>query len=427
MSKQHLSVLQDADLKGKIVLVRVDHNVVKKGVIHDPYRIDASLSTLFHINSKGGKIILMTHVGRPKDKKTGDITIDDETSVKPIMEYLKNKLQLNFKTPEFKQNGNKGYAGIDDSINPLIEELKSDKIEGIYLPNTRWFEGEEANDESADKLAKDLASIADIYVNDAFGSWQPHTSTVRVNKYLPSYAGLLMQKEIENLGGVFEPKKPLLAVVAGSKFDTKIASLNSLLERADNLVLGGVIYNAYLCAKYNFKIKGISEEDMTIAKKFVDFAEQYPGKLVELPYIVESDILNGKIQGKHRTHYIHDIKPGTKLNFVLDIDPKSFEEKSVRKIFLCAKTIFVNAVMGFTPNFNVGTIAMDILIDNNKHANKLFGGGDTLQEFKRLLPGTYMNALTDSKYYMFTGGGAILKAIQEGTTTGMEPVKVLCK
>src|SRR3989339_1101330 len=134
-----LPLIQDADLKGKVVLVRVDHNVVKKGIIHDPYRIDATIGTLYHINAKGGKIILMTHVGRPKDKKTGEITIDGKTSVEPIVEYLQKKLHIKLRVPEFYQHEKMGYIGIETSINHLIRELKDDKIDGIYMPNTRWF------------------------------------------------------------------------------------------------------------------------------------------------------------------------------------------------------------------------------------------------------------------------------------------------
>ncbi len=132
-------LIQQADLKGKIVLVRVDHNVVKKGIIYDPYRIDATLGTLYYINAKGGKIILMTHVGRPYDKKTKEININANTSVQPIIDYLQSKLHVKFKIPEFHQYEKRGYIGIETSINHLIRELREDKIDGIYLPNTRWF------------------------------------------------------------------------------------------------------------------------------------------------------------------------------------------------------------------------------------------------------------------------------------------------
>lgn len=427
LDKYNIPSIQDADLNGKVVLVRVDHNVVKKGIIHDPYRIDATIGTLYHINAKGGKIILMTHVGRPKDKSTGDIKIGKDTSVEPIVEYLRNKLHINMKIPDFYPHENKGYIGIETSINHHIRELKEGKIDGIYLPNTRWFQGEEAKGTDQDRFANQLAGLADIFVNDAFGSWQPHASTVGVNKFLPSYAGFLMQKEIENLERIYSPQSPFIAVVAGSKFDTKIDSLYALIKRADYLVLGGVIYNAYLCAKYGIEVKGISEDDLSHAKEFVNFAENYPGKLIELPFIVESDTMEGKIKGKNRVHNIHELKPGTKLNYVLDVAKESFYEDKIHKIFSTARTIFVNAVMGFTPHFNEGTIALDELIDENVEAVKLYGGGDTMQELKRLLPGLYIVALDSPKYYIFTGGGAVLKAIQEGTTLGIEPVKALTK
>jgi len=420
-----LPLLQDADLRGKIVLVRVDHNVVKKGIIHDPYRIDATFGTLYYINAKGGKIILMTHVGRPKNKKTGGIEIHEDTSVQPIVEYFENKLHIQLKVPEFRDNNGNGYAGIDASINHLIRDLREDRIDGIYLPNTRWFSGEEAHDEEADRFAYQLAGLADIFVNDAFGSWQAHASTVKVTKYLPSYAGFLLQKEIANLTRIYSPCRPYIAVVAGSKFDTKIDSLYTLLREADYLVLGGVIYNAYLSAKYNIDIQGISDEDLAHAKRFTEYAKQYEGKLIELPFVVESDTLEGRIDGKFREVDIRTLKAGTKLNYILDVASKSFEEEHIQDIFHSAKTVFVNAVMGFTPHFNEGTIALDQLIDDNAEAVKLYGGGDTMQELKRLLPGLYIVALDSPKYYIFTGGGAVLKAIQEGNVNGMDTVKAL--
>jgi phosphoglycerate kinase len=403
----------------------VDHNVVKKGVIHDPYRIDATLGTLYYINAKGGKIVLMTHVGRPRDKKTGKINISDFTSVQPIVDYIQSKLHIRLKVPEFYEHEDMGYLGIETSVNHLIRDLRNSDIDGIYLPNTRWFFGEEAKGKEGDRFANQLAGLADIFVNDAFGSWQPHASTTLVTRYLPSYAGYLMQKEINNLDRIYRPERPFVAVVAGAKFDTKIDSLYALVKQADYLVLGGVIYNAYLCAKYGFRIKGIPREDIEHAGEFVKFTEQYPGKLIELPNIVESDTMDGKIEGKYRVHNIHDLTPGSSLNYVLDIAAESFENEKVRDVFLGAQMVFVNAVMGYTPHFNEGTIALDQLIDSNVEAAKLYGGGDTMQELKRLLPGLYIVALDHPKYYIFTGGGAVLKAIQEGSTAGLEPVQAL--
>lgn len=425
LKRLNIPLIQNAEIKDKVVLVRVDHNVVKNGIIHDPYRIDMTIGTLYYINAKGGKIILMTHVGRPKDKKTGKISIDEKTSVQSIVNYLSKKLHINIKIPDFHPDGDRGYLSIETSVNHLIKDLKNSEIDAVYLPNTRWFSGEEAGGEESERFALQLAGLADIFVNDAFGSWQPHASTIEVNKHLPSYAGFLMQKEIINLERIYEPDRPFVAVVAGSKFDTKIHSLYALLEKADYLILGGVIYNAYLAAKYGVKIKGLSDEDVSQATEFLKFANKFPGKFIELPVIVESDTFDGKIEGQYRKHNITHLP--NKLNYVLDVARESFDNKKIKTIFSEAKTIFVNAVMGYTPHFNEGTIALDELIDTNRDATKLYGGGDTMQELKRLLPGLYIVAIDSPGYYIFTGGGAVLKAIEQGTTVGIEPINALIK
>lgn len=420
-----LPLIQDMSLYNRIVLVRVDHNVVKKGRIKDPFRIDSTFPTLFHIVRNGGRMILMSHVGRPRDKKTGIIKISDDTSVHAVVDYFKSKLGLDFAVPEFAVDGDHGYTAIDTSINHLIQDLWDGSIDGIYLPNTRWFYGEEDQGIHAQRFAGQLSGLADLYVNDAFGSWQSHTSTVGVTEHMPSCAGLLMQQEIENLDKVLNARKPMLAVVAGAKFDTKIGPLSALLRKADNLVLGGVIYNAYLSAKYGFRINGIDDDEIESAKKFVELADKHPGKIIELQYIVESDTLDGKIEGKHRVRNIKELPEGAELNYILDVAPESFEAEGVKEKFMNAKTIFVNAVMGLTPHFPDGTIALDTLIDQNKGAMKLFGGGDTLQEMKNYLPGLYMNAIDNPAYNLFTGGGAVLKAIQENSPYGLPPVAAL--
>lgn len=423
--EKNIPVIQDACLKDQVVLVRVDHNVIKKGIIKDPYRIESTIGTIAYILAKGGKPILMTHGGRPKDKKTGEINISGESSVEPIVEYLRNKLNLTIMTSEFTERDNNGYMSIETSVNHLIKKLRCGEVDMIYLPNTRWFYGEERKDEEADILAKQFSGLADIFVNDAFGSYRPHVSVVGPTKYLPSYAGFLMQKEIENLDRIYNPEHPFVAIVAGSKFDTKIETLNELLEVADLVVLGGVMYNTYLTAKYGIRIKGVSEEDTKSAKEFADNCDECNEKLVEMPFIVESDTLDGKFDGKYRTRAIADLKEGDELNYVLDVASSSFEDDKVKDIFTKAKLFFVNAVMGFTPNFTEGTISLDKLIHKNKDALKLFGGGDTLQEMRTLVPGIYMEALDDPKYYMFTGGGAVLKAIQEGKATELDMIKAL--
>jgi len=419
-----LPLIQNAPIEGKVVLVRFDHNVVKNGQIRDPYRIDRTLGTLYNIVERGGRPILMTHIGRPKDKKTGEITCREGESVRPIVEYLERKLHIKFHIPEFNIEAGKGITGIDTSINLAIRALKERKIGGIYLPNTRWFQAEENKGGGIEKFALQLAGLADIYINDAFGSWQPHASTYDITKLLPSFAGFLMQEEIMNLDYVLDPERPFSAVVAGSKYDTKIGPLYAIYKKADYLLLGGVIYNAFLCAKYGISIKGVTEKDVEAAKELVAMDDKEK-KIVELPYVVESDILEGRIEGKYRTISVNDFKKGNSYGYILDIDRESFADSKVLHSILDARTIFVNAVMGFTPHFSGGSQALDETIDKNSSAVKMYGGGDTLQEFKDLCPGLYLSVLDNAKYYFFTGGGTVLTAIEEGSPYGLKPVQAL--
>lgn len=423
-TEHQLPLVQDADLNGKIVLVRFDHNVVKKGEIRDPFRIDRTIGTLYHIVERGGRPIMMTHVGRPRDKKSGAVDCRPEESVDPIVQYLEQKLHTKIHVPRIPADPEKGIMGIDTSINLAIRELRERRLGGIYLPNTRWFQGEEAKGESAESFALQLAGLADIFVNDAFGSWQPHASTYNITRYLPSCAGFLMQQEILNLGRVLNPERPFLAVVAGSKYDTKIRPLYAIYDKVDHLILGGVIYNTYLCAKYQVRIKGVLDEDIELAKELVE-RDRARKKIVELPHLVESDILEARREGRYRTISVRDFRPGSSYGYVLDIDPASFEDPATASVIGAARTIFVNAVMGFTPNFSAGSQALDHAIDRNSTALKMYGGGDTLQEFKDLCPGLYLSVMDNANYYFFTGGGTVLTAIEQGSPYGLKPVQAL--
>ncbi|MEN6445346.1 MAG: phosphoglycerate kinase [Candidatus Cloacimonas sp.] len=422
MSK--IANMLDADLRNRICLVRMDHNVVKNGVIKDTMRIDATIPTLLHIYRKGGLPILMTHIGRPFDKKTGSINISDGDSVVPIVQYLKQKFQLEGLIPDCIPQDNVGITNLNP-IGKAVESLKKGETDFVYLPNTRWFKGEETKDDATDLLAKGLAKFADVYINDAFGSWQAHSTTYNIAKYLPAYAGLLLQKEISNLNKVFEPKHPFVAIVAGAKFDTKIGPLSSLIKIADKLILGGVLYNAYLCCKYNIQIEGVTPEDIKSAGQFLSESKDYLAKIVELPIIVENEGM--EIRQNTAKHNVQLLPAGTNLNYILDIAEDNFAQENIKNVFLEAGTIFVNAVMGYSTLYPEGTMAMYSLINQCKQANKLFGGGDTIQDFKEYLPGIFAKAQNDPSYYFFTGGGAILDAIQQGSPYGMKPVQALLK
>jgi phosphoglycerate kinase len=419
-----LRVMQQSDMRDKVVLLRVDHNVVKKGRIKDPYRIDATIGTLYAIAAAGGKPILMTHVGRPKDKKTGVISCREDTSVAPIARYLEQKLPVQIHLPEFPADPEKGIRHLDASIGPAISDLKNGKIEMIYLPNTRWFEGEQAKGPARETLAEELASIADLYVNDAFGSWQAHCSTFDVAYKLPAFAGILLQEELRNLHRVLEPQRPFVAVVAGAKYDTKIGPLKALYERVDHLILGGLMYNTFLAAKYGVQIAGVTDEDRALAGELVNI-DRDGKKIVELPYLVESESMDQRVMGKYRTIGIQDLTSGRAFQYLIDIDATSFQEKRVVDVVSSARTIFVNAVMGFMPLFYEGSEAFYRLIGANGSAARLFAGGDTLQELRNLCPGIYMAGLDDPNTYYFTGGGSVLTALEQGTPYQLKPVEAL--
>jgi phosphoglycerate kinase len=419
-----LRLIQDADMKGKIVLVRVDHNVVKKGEIKDPYRIEVTFKTLYAIAEGGGRPILMTHVGRPKDKKTGHIKCQEGESVRAIVQYLEQKLPVKIHVPEFSVDSDKGILHVDDSIKTVIGDLLEGRAHMIYLPNTRWFWGEQSKGPERDGFAQELAGLADLFVNDAFGSWQAHVSTYDIAKELPSYAGLHLQKEIVNLNHVLQPERPFLGVIAGAKYDTKIGPLKALYQRADHMILGGIIYNVYLAAKYQVNVSGISEEEKNEAMELVEM-DKREKKILEMPLLVESETTKGKIGGQYRTIDTHSMKRGDNFNYLLDIDPRSFERDNIMEVIGSAKTIFVNAVMGLTPPFFEGTQALYRLIASNRQAHKLFGGGDTLQELRNLCPGIYLDGMDAPDYYYFTGGGSVLTTLEQGSPYHLKPIEVL--
>jgi len=421
-----LRLIQEADIKDKVVLIRVDHNTVKKGKIKDASRIDASLGTLFNVVSRGGKPILMTHIGRPRDKKTGKIDCLPDRSVSPIVAYLEKKLRIKIEVPEFSIHPENGITNIDRSIWSSILRLRDGTIGAIYLPNIRWFQGEQEDGPERSRLARKLASLAGVYVNDAFGSWRPHASTFDITKYVPSYAGYLLQEEIKNLEKVLKPTRPFLAIVAGTKYDTKIGPVKELYKRVDHLILGGVMYNTFLCAKYGVKIRVVSKEDIALVQELIQLDKQ-DGKIVELPLVVESENLGERKEGKTKTIAVKDFKKGERYNYILDADPDSFHDSSILDVIQSAKTIFVNAVMGLIPHFREGSQALYEAVDGNSQALKLYGGGDTIEELKYSCPGIYMTGLDNPLCYYFTGGGTVLKALEEGSPFKIKPVERLLR
>jgi len=415
---------QQAQMKGKAVLIRVDHNVVKKGRIKDPYRIDVSLKTLRAVMENGGYPILMTHIGRPRDKKTGQIECREGESVQPIVSYLENELRNKIVVPDFPIDPQWGITQLDDAMKSQIEDLKNGKMGMIYLPNIRWFQGEQGSGDERERFAGWLAGSGDLYVNDAFSAWRAHVSTYDITRHLPSYAGFQLQEELLNIHKVLDPKRPFVGVIGGAKYDTKIGPIQALLKRTDHVLLGGLIYNVYLAAKYGVNISGVAEEERIQARDLVHLDSEQQ-KIVELNGLVESETLEGKFEGRYRTVHVEGMKKGDSFNYLLDIDPQSLQMDRIVGIIRSAKTIFVNAVMGLTPPFFQGTQALYELIASNRDAMKLFAGGDTLQELRDLCPEIYEVGMEASDFYYFTGGGSVLTTLEQGNPYELKPIKAL--
>jgi len=427
-----IPIIKPEHVNGKVVLIRVDHNVVKNGKVDDPYRIERSKSTIDLVIENGGFPVLMTHIGRPRDKKTGDITLSEDESVAPLVEYIREKWGYDIRASAINtSNANSnGLSGLDDTINAEVADLKSGKFQLLYLPNTRWFAGEEEKQDTAarDKFTNDLTSIADVFVNDAFGSHQAHISTYGITRKLPSFSGLLMAEEIQKLEYLLdlpENKHPFLSIVAGKKIDTKIGALRSLRDVSDNLLLGGLPASALICAKYNVTINGISEDEIEIARQLLKEDEGQNKLLV--PYlVVQSDVEcseeNQRQEGKYREIDLREVEAGTNLGYIYDISENYFKQSEVIDAIKNAKTIFTNAVVGFDKaGFVEGTKAFYNLLAQSQ-ADQSFGGGDTLKALRRYTPDFYKSILTDPRHVLFTGGGTILNGFE---SKGVEEMKVI--
>jgi len=435
MNKPHLPIISAKDVKGKFVLIRVDHNVIKKGKIDDPYRIERSKATIDLVLENGGYPILMTHIGRPRDKESGNITVSQDDSVVPVADYIQSTWGYKVRVIELnpKKATEKGFTGLDSSVDYAIDELKNGEVKIVYLPNTRWFTGEEEKTVQGlrDSFTAELASIADIFVNDAFGSHQPHVSTYWITKKLPSFAGLLMAEEVQRLEYLLnlpKAKHPFLVVVAGEKIDTKIGALESLREVADHLLVGGLPANALICAKYGVKINGVGQGEIEVARHLLD-ADKQDNRLLIPDLVIASDLECNKDyprqEGKYREIDLYKARRGDNLGFVYDISPKYLMKSDVAETIKKAKTDFINAVMGFDKaGFVDGTVALYYLLAEND-ADHFFGGGDTLKALSKYANDFYSKLGQDKRHTLFTGGGTILTGFESRGVYKMEVVNAL--
>lgn len=389
----------DADLKNKIVIVRVDFNVpLKGGKVSDKTRLVESLPTIKYLLKQQCKVILISHLGRPDGK------ISKEFSLAPVARAF-GRLLL------------KRVFFAKDCIGPEAEricnKLKSGQI--ALLENLRFHAEEEANDS---QFAKQLAHLGDIYINDAFGTaHRAHASTVGITKYLPSYAGHLLLKEVENLSKLFTHLQyPFTLIVGGAKIDTKIDIITSFAGKADFFLMGGGIANTFLASKGQKLGSSLVEKDKLKTAKNITalLLRKHKNLILPIDYLLAE-----KISDFVSTQN-SEIKNLSTNQKILDIGKRS--AKQFASIISKSKTIVWNGPMGvyeFRP-FRQGTriIAKAVAAATKKGAFSVIGGGDTVDALKVL-------KISPKRFsHVSTGGGAMLEYIEKGTLPGIEALKV---
>ncbi|HSS95961.1 MAG TPA: phosphoglycerate kinase [Terriglobales bacterium] len=383
--------IADIDPKGKRVLVRVDFNVpIENGQVQDDTRIRAALPTIQNLLDRGGAVILCSHLGRPKDAP------DPKCSLKPVAEYLATLIKAPVKFSE-------------ECIGPKAEEAASSLKAGevLLLENTRFYPGETKNDPA---MSQALAKLADVYVDDAFGSaHRAHASTEGVAKYLPAVAGLLMEKEIQYLGqALAEPKRPFVAILGGAKVSDKIEVIRNLLVKADAVLIGGGMANTF------FKAQGFEMGDSLVEAEALatakDLLADGKGKL-HLPVdFVIADAFNENANSK--TMKAGDVPAGWR---VLDVGPETVKEftKEVKG----AATVVWNGPMGVfeMKPFAGGTFGLAKAIAESK-AVSIVGGGDSVSALQQ-------SGLADKITHISTGGGASLEMLEGKELPGLVALK----
>lgn len=393
MSKKTVADLSASDLSGKRVLVRVDFNVpLDNGAITDDTRIRAALPTIQDLTSKGAKVILTSHFGRPKG-------IDDSMRLTPVAARLSELLGKPVK---------KCDDCIGDEVAQAVAEMQNGDV--AVLENVRFYPEEEKNDP---EFAKKLASVADLYVNDAFGTaHRAHASTEGVTHYLEtSVAGYLIEKELQFLQGAIEnPQRPLAAIVGGSKVSSKIGVIEALLDKCDKLLLGGgMIFTFYKARGLNVG-KSLVEEDKLDLARSLEAKAKEKGVTMLLPTdVIVADKFAPDAEAK--TVSINEIPDGW---MGLDIGPDSV--KVFQDSLGDCKTVIWNGPMGVFEfeKFAAGTKAIALtLADLTKTgAITIIGGGDSVAAVEQLNLGEQMSHIS-------TGGGASLELLEGKVLPGI--------
>ena len=383
--------VKDVDVRGKRVLVRVDFNVpLAEGQVTDDTRVRAALPTLRYLVDHGARVIVMSHLGRPKGAP------DPQFSLRPVRGLLQRLLGRN-------------VVFVDDIVGQEAHDAVDRMVDGeiIMLENVRFEPGEKKNDP---EFAKALASLADIYVNDAFGAaHRAHASTEGVAHCLPAYAGLLLAREVETLTSMLtEPERPFVAILGGSKVSDKFGVIDRLLDCVDTLIIGGGMCFTLLVAK------GVSVGDSIVEQEWVEPAKAMLTKALDkgVELILPVDfVIADAIEPDAETRIVarEEIPAGM---MGLDIGPTTTE--LFKGAIASARTIFWNGPMGvfeMVP-FENGTKQVALAVTRNNRAASIVGGGDSVAALKKF-------DVEDRVTFVSTGGGASMKLLEGSELPGL--------
>ena len=387
------TIRQIKDLKGQVVFLRVDFNVpIKKGRVLEDFKIRQSLEDIDYLLEHGAKLIIATHLGSPKGKVVKDL------STKPIANLLSKVIKKPIKFLDVSKS--KDFS----AAQKIIAKMKPGGI--VFLENLRFNKGEQQDDL---KWAKNLAGLADVYVNNAFAvCHRADASVSAIKKFLPSFAGLLLEQEIVNLNKVLHPKKPLVILIGGAKIETKTTLIKNLFKSASQILVGGALANSFLVAKgYSVGNSLTDEESVRVAKTLLRKNRSLlagSSKIILPVDVITSTKLTKDHQIGH--HNIIRIRQSDELGpneYICDIGPETIGlfSKYIKK----AQTIVWNGPMGLfeTPSFRQGTVIMARLIASRSsgRAYGVIGGGETIEALNLSKMAEYMD-------WVSTGGGAML-------------------